>query len=41
MMGLEVQGTYSRPEQKERAKEILDVVGLENRIDYYPESLPG
>ncbi len=41
MMGLEVQGTYSRPERKERAKEILEVVGLDKRIDYYPESLSG
>jgi len=41
MMGLEVQGTYSRPERKERAKEMLEVVGLDKRIDYYPESLSG
>jgi putative ABC transport system ATP-binding protein len=41
MMGLEVQGTYSRPERKERAKEILEVVGLAERINYYPESLSG
>jgi putative ABC transport system ATP-binding protein len=41
MMGLEVQGTYSRTERKERAREILEVVGLDKRIDYYPESLSG
>ena len=41
MMGLEVQGTYSRPERYDRAREILSVVGLEQRIDYYPESLSG
>jgi putative ABC transport system ATP-binding protein len=41
MMGLEVQGTYSRPERRDRAREILSVVGLEQRIDYYPESLSG
>jgi len=41
MMGLEVHGSYSRPERKERAKEILEVVGLDKRIDYYPESLSG
>lgn len=41
MMGLEVQGTYSRPERRDRAREILGVVGLEQRINYYPESLSG
>jgi putative ABC transport system ATP-binding protein len=41
MMGLEVQGTYSRPERRDRAREILETVGLEQRIDYYPESLSG
>lgn len=41
MMGLEVQGTYSRPARKDRAKEILEVVGLDKRMDYYPESLSG
>jgi putative ABC transport system ATP-binding protein len=41
MMGLEVQGTYSRPERKARAKEILEIVGLAERIDYYPENLSG
>jgi len=41
MMGLEVQGTYSRPERYERAREILGVVGLEQRMNYYPESLSG
>jgi putative ABC transport system ATP-binding protein len=41
MMGLEVQGTYSRPQRQERAREILEVVGLDQRIDYYPESLSG
>jgi putative ABC transport system ATP-binding protein len=41
MMGLEVQGTYSRSERKKRAKEILEVVGLAERVDYYPENLSG
>lgn len=41
MMGLEVQGTYSRSERYDRAREILNIVGLEQRIDYYPESLSG
>jgi len=41
MMGLEVQGTYSRPERRDRAREILGIVGLEQRIDYYPENLSG
>jgi putative ABC transport system ATP-binding protein len=41
MMGLEVQGTYSRPERRDRAREILGIVGLEQRINYYPESLSG
>ncbi|PZU95801.1 MAG: ABC transporter [Pseudanabaena sp.] len=41
MMGLEVQGTYSRLERYDRAREILSVVGLEQRINYYPESLSG
>jgi putative ABC transport system ATP-binding protein len=41
MMGLEVQGTYSRPERYDRAREILNIVGLEQRINYYPESLSG
>ena len=41
IMGLEVQGTYSRPERRDRAREILGIVGLEQRIDYYPENLSG
>lgn len=41
MMGLEVQGAYSRPERRIRAIEILTLVGLEARSQYYPESLSG
>ncbi|MDX1978472.1 MAG: DevA family ABC transporter ATP-binding protein [Pseudanabaenaceae cyanobacterium bins.68] len=41
MMGLEVQGTYARPERRARAAEMLKVVGLAQRMDYYPESLSG
>jgi putative ABC transport system ATP-binding protein len=41
MMGLEVHGTYSRTERRDRAVEILQLVGLEERISYYPENLSG
>jgi putative ABC transport system ATP-binding protein len=41
MMGLEMQGIYSRPERGDRAREILGILGLEDRINYYPESLSG
>lgn len=41
MMGLEVHGAYARPERRIRALEILALVGLEARSQYYPESLSG
>ncbi len=41
MMGLEVHGQYARAERRERAVEILNLVGLEARTQYYPESLSG
>lgn len=41
MMGLEVHGTYSRKERREHAVEILAMVGLEDRTQYYPENLSG
>jgi putative ABC transport system ATP-binding protein len=41
MMGLEVHGTYSRAERRDRAVEILALVGLEERTHYYPENLSG
>ena len=41
MMGLEVHGTYSRAQRRDRALEILALVGLEERSQYYPENLSG
>jgi putative ABC transport system ATP-binding protein len=41
MMGLEVHGIYSRGERRDRAVEILALVGLEERSQYYPENLSG
>jgi putative ABC transport system ATP-binding protein len=41
MMGLEMHGTYSRPERKDKALSILEMVGLAHRADYYPENLSG
>ena len=41
MMGLEVHPQYSRPEMLERANAILTEVGLEERVDYYPDDLSG
>jgi putative ABC transport system ATP-binding protein len=41
MMGLEVYGTYSRPERRNRALNMLNVVGLADRTQYYPEDLSG
>lgn len=38
MMGLEVQGIYLRPERRDRATQILEEVGLGDRMDYYPDS---
>ena len=40
-MGLEVHGKYSKAEMQQRASEMLEQVGLANRINYYPENLSG
>ena len=40
-MGLEVHGDLSRKEMHQRSTEILEQVGLGERINYYPESLSG
>lgn len=40
MMGLEVQGV-ARPERRLRAADMLHLVGLGQRQDYYPENLSG
>jgi putative ABC transport system ATP-binding protein len=41
MMGLEVHGVYPRTERRDRAVQMLELVGLEKRIHYYPENLSG
>lgn len=41
MMGLEVHGCYTRSERQKQALEILDLVGLGQRVNYYPENLSG
>ena len=41
MMGLEVHGIYPRTERRDRAVQMLELVGLEKRIHYYPENLSG
>ncbi|MGG6269295.1 DevA family ABC transporter ATP-binding protein [Leptolyngbya sp. AN03gr2] len=41
MMGLEVHGSYSRSERRGRALKMLEVVGLEQRTQYYPTDLSG
>ncbi len=40
-MGLEVHGNLSQRERKDRTTAILKQVGLEDRLDYYPENLSG
>ena len=40
-MGLEVHGKYSQAQMKERAGNMLEQVGLKDRIDYYPDNLSG
>ena len=40
-MGLEVHGLFSRHERHRRATEMLEQVGLEDRINYYPSDLSG
>ncbi|WP_088889691.1 DevA family ABC transporter ATP-binding protein [Leptolyngbya ohadii] len=41
MMGLEVHGTYSRSQRRELALKMLEIVGLEQRTQYYPADLSG
>ena len=41
MMGLEVHGIHSRAERRDRALEMLNVVGLGERTQYYPADLSG
>lgn len=40
-MGLEVHGQYSRQQLRDRAAEMLEQVGLGQRLDYYPANLSG
>ncbi|MEQ9356909.1 DevA family ABC transporter ATP-binding protein [Coleofasciculus sp. F4-SAH-05] len=40
-MGLEVHGIFSKPERHHRAAQMLQQVGLEERINYYPADLSG
>ncbi|MDB9529886.1 DevA family ABC transporter ATP-binding protein [Oscillatoria sp. CS-180] len=40
-MGLEVHGMFSKPERHEQATEILETVGLGDRVNYYPADLSG
>ncbi|MEK0179843.1 MAG: ATP-binding cassette domain-containing protein [Oscillatoriales cyanobacterium] len=40
-MGLEVHGNLSRSEMGDRSTEMLQLVGLEQRINYYPDDLSG
>jgi putative ABC transport system ATP-binding protein len=41
MMGLEMHGTYSRSERRNRALQMLELVGLGERTQYYPDNLSG
>jgi putative ABC transport system ATP-binding protein len=40
-MSLELQPDFAPAPAKRRAAEVLSLVGLENRIDYYPDALSG
>ena len=40
-MGLEVQGKYTREQMTEKATEMLNLVGLGDRLHYYPHNLSG
>jgi putative ABC transport system ATP-binding protein len=40
-MGLEVHGNLSRAEMRDRSAKMLELVGLEQRINYYPDDLSG
>jgi putative ABC transport system ATP-binding protein len=39
MMGLEMHGAYSRSRRRDRAVQMLELVGLEERTQYYPDNL--
>jgi putative ABC transport system ATP-binding protein len=41
MMGLEMHGVYSRGERRDRAIQMLELVGLGERTQYYPDNLSG
>lgn len=41
MMGLEMHGAYPRSERRDRAVQMLELVGLEERTQYYPDNLSG
>ena len=41
LMGLEVHGTYSQAEMRDRAAAMLEQVGLGDRLDYHPDNLSG
>ena len=40
-MSLELHPQYSKGEIKQKTQEILEAVGLGERIDYYPQNLSG
>lgn len=40
-MGLEVHGDLSRTEMQRRSAQMLEVVGLGHRLNYYPDNLSG
>ncbi|MEZ2238420.1 DevA family ABC transporter ATP-binding protein [Microcoleus sp.] len=40
-MGLEVHGNLSRSQMRDRSTAMLQLVGLEQRINYYPDDLSG
>ncbi|APB33480.1 ABC exporter ATP-binding subunit, DevA family [Gloeomargarita lithophora Alchichica-D10] len=41
MMGLEVHGCFTRSARQTKATEMLNLVGLGQRVNYYPENLSG
>ena len=41
MMGLEMHGVYPRHERRDRAIQMLELVGLEERTQYYADNLSG
>lgn len=40
-MGLEVHGNLSRAEMRDRSAQMLALVGLKERVNYYPDDLSG